>query len=53
MLNTFWADEAGLATVEYALLLAFIVVVAVTAWSTLGSSVNAVISDVGSDLFGN
>jgi Flp pilus assembly pilin Flp len=53
MLNTFWADEAGLASVEYALLLAFIVVVAITAWSTLGESVNTVISDVGSDLFGN
>jgi Flp pilus assembly pilin Flp len=53
MLNMFWADEAGLASVEYALLLAFIVVVAITAWSTLGESVNTVISDVGSDLFGN
>ena len=51
MLEKFWADEAGLVSVEYALLLALIVVVAVTAWSTLGSSVNAVIADVGSDLF--
>ena len=53
MLKNFWADEAGLASVEYALLLALIAVVAVTAWTTLGSSVNAVISDVGSDLFGD
>ena len=53
MLKKCWADEAGLATVEYALLLAFIVVVAVTAWSTLGSSVNAVLTDVGSDFLSN
>jgi|LSQX01.1.fsa_nt_gb Flp pilus assembly pilin Flp len=32
-----WRDEEGLATVEYALLLALIVALAVAAWSTFGS----------------
>lgn len=32
-----WRDEEGLATVEYALLLALIVVLAIAAWSTFGS----------------
>lgn len=43
---TYWRDEDGLTTVEYALLLALIVVVAITAWTALGSSVNATVTDV-------
>jgi pilus assembly protein Flp/PilA len=47
MLN-YWRDEEGLTTVEYALLLALIVVVAITAWTALGSKVNTTVTDVDS-----
>jgi pilus assembly protein Flp/PilA len=43
---SYWRDEDGLTTVEYALLLALIVVVAITAWTALGSSVNTTVTDV-------
>ena len=39
LLKRLWRDEDGLTTVEYALLLVLIVVVAVTAWQTLGTTV--------------
>jgi Flp pilus assembly pilin Flp len=45
-LKRLWSDEDGLTTVEYALLLVLIVVVAVTAWTTLGSNVNKAVSSV-------
>ncbi|MFP3902866.1 MAG: Flp family type IVb pilin [Armatimonadota bacterium] len=38
-LKAYWKDEEGLTTVEYALLLALIVVVAITAWTQLGGTV--------------
>jgi Flp pilus assembly pilin Flp len=47
MLN-YWKDEDGLTTVEYALLLALIVVVAITAWTALGAGVNTTVTDVDS-----
>ena len=34
-----WKDEEGLTTVEYALLLALVVVAGLLAWGNLGSSV--------------
>lgn len=38
-----WKDEEGLTTVEYALLLALVVVAGIAAWQGLGSTVeNAV-----------
>ncbi|HCA48528.1 MAG TPA: Flp family type IVb pilin [Armatimonadetes bacterium] len=40
-----WKDEAGLATVEYALLLALVVVAGITAWSTLGATLRNVVMD--------
>jgi pilus assembly protein Flp/PilA len=46
MLKKFWSDEDGLTTVEYALLLALIVVVAITAWTALGTGVNSTVDDV-------
>ena len=52
MLTGYWQDERGLATVEYALLLALIVAVALTAWTTLGSKVNSVISEAGTSISG-
>ncbi|MGD9520177.1 MAG: Flp family type IVb pilin [Armatimonadota bacterium] len=43
MLRKFWADEEGLTTVEYALLLALLVVAALGVWATFGGTVrNAV-----------
>ena len=40
-----WMDEEGLTTVEYALLLALVVVAGITAWSTLGGTVENTVSD--------
>lgn len=40
-----WADEAGITTVEYALLLAFVSVVAIGAWQELGQRVSATIGE--------
>lgn len=42
----YWKDEEGLTTVEYALLLALIVVVAITTWTALGTSVNETAEEV-------
>jgi len=39
-----------LTTVEYALLLALIVVVAITAWTALGTSVNSTVTSVGNEI---
>jgi len=45
MLKTLYHDEEGLTTVEYALLLALLVVAAITVWTTFGGKVrNAVTS---------
>ena len=40
-MKKFWMDEDGLTTVEYALLLALIVVVGAAAWTTLGGTVKS------------
>ena len=45
-----WKDEEGLTTVEYALLLALVVVAAITAWTSLGQNVNATVLDANDDL---
>jgi Flp pilus assembly pilin Flp len=49
-LKRLWNDEDGLTTVEYALLLVLIVVVAVTAWTTLGTNVKNKVNDVANTL---
>lgn len=49
-LKAYWMDEEGLTTVEYALLLALVVVVAITAWSTLGSNVTNMASDAANSI---
>jgi Flp pilus assembly pilin Flp len=36
-----WAEQEGLTTVEYAVLLALIVVAAIAAWTTFGQTVQA------------
>ena len=50
-----WADEAGMTTVEYALLLALLIVAGLLAWEGLGEQVQTTvkssvdtIADVGS-----
>lgn len=45
-----WQDEAGLAAVEYALLLALVVLVALTAFVTLGNRMGSSVGTTASDL---
>jgi Flp pilus assembly pilin Flp len=44
MLSRIWKDEEGLTTVEYALLLALLVVAAITVWTTFGGTVRSAVS---------
>jgi pilus assembly protein Flp/PilA len=50
--NRFWHNEDGPTAVEYAVMLALIIVVCVAAITTVGSSANAVFNNVGSQLGG-
>jgi len=43
-IKSVWADEEGLTTVEYALLLALLVVAAVAVWTTFGRQVKSSVS---------
>jgi pilus assembly protein Flp/PilA len=47
LLKSFWKDEEGLTTVEYALLLALLVVAAITVWSAFGTSIRSAVSTSG------
>lgn len=38
LLRDLWSDEAGMTTVEYALLLALITIASIGAWSSLGGT---------------
>ena len=38
-MKKFWSDEEGLTTVEYALLLALLVVAALATWTTFGTTI--------------
>jgi len=40
-----WKDEEGLTTVEYALLLALVVVAGISAWQGLGTTVQNTVTD--------
>jgi pilus assembly protein Flp/PilA len=40
-----WRDEEGLTTVEYALLLALVVVAGIAAWQGLGNTVENTVQD--------
>jgi pilus assembly protein Flp/PilA len=51
-LASFWKDESGPTAVEYAVMLALIIVVCVTAITTLGSNANNAFSYVGSQIGG-
>ena len=44
MIKTLWTDEEGLTTVEYALLLALLVVAAVGVWSAFGTKLQSAVS---------
>jgi pilus assembly protein Flp/PilA len=46
LLRAMWKDEDGLTSVEYALLLVLVVIVAITAWTTLGGNVNSKVTNV-------
>ncbi len=46
MLARLWKDEEGLTSVEYALLLVLVVIVAITAWQTLGNRVTNKVGEV-------
>ena len=43
-MHELWKDEAGLTTVEYALLLALVVVAGITAWQGLGTKVGTAVN---------
>jgi Flp pilus assembly pilin Flp len=51
-LKKLYSDEAGLSTVEYALLLVLIVIAGVTAWQALGGKVSSQVGNVTSTLNG-
>lgn len=46
MARKLWKDESGVSTVEYALLLAVLVVGAGAAWTALSNAIGAAITDV-------
>ena len=50
MFKQLWRDEAGLTTVEYALLLSLVAIAAIGAWTTLGSRVSGTVSNATSSL---
>jgi Flp pilus assembly pilin Flp len=47
-----WTDEEGLTTVEYALLLALLVVAAITVWTTFGHTIQAKVATAGNSING-
>ena len=49
-IRKFFSEEEGLTSVEYALLLALIVVVALVTWGTLGNKVNNTVGSVNNKL---
>ena len=44
-IRKFWADEEGLTTVEYALLLALLVVAALATWAAFGNTVKNTVAN--------
>jgi Flp pilus assembly pilin Flp len=47
-----WTDEEGLTTVEYALLLALLVVAALVVWQTFGLTIRAKVASAGNSING-
>jgi Flp pilus assembly pilin Flp len=50
VLSKFWGDEEGLTTVEYALLLALLVVAALATWAAFGNTVKGTIANADSSI---
>ena len=50
MIRKFWADEEGLTTVEYALLLALLVVAALATWAAFGNTVKNTVANAQSKI---
>ena len=50
MIRKLWSEEDGLATVEYALLLALVAIAAIPAWTTLGQRVSRTVTNATSSL---
>lgn len=51
-MKALWKDEEGLTTVEYALLLALVVVAGIAAWQGLGSTVENTVTASSSTIAG-
>jgi Flp pilus assembly pilin Flp len=52
MFSRLWEDEAGLTTVEYALLLALLVVAALATWTTFGGTIRNKVTAAGGAING-
>lgn len=52
MLRKFWKDEEGLTTVEYALLLALLVVAAIVVWSAFGKIIRNTVAQSSAQISG-
>jgi len=50
MVKGLWKDEDGLTTVEYALLLALLVVAAIGVWTGFGAKVRTAVTNSGTEL---
>jgi Flp pilus assembly pilin Flp len=48
-LMSFWKDEDGLTSVEYALLLALVAIAAIGAWQLLGTKIEEKVNDTATD----
>jgi len=51
-IKSIWTDEEGLTTVEYALLLALLVVAALTVWTTFGGIIRNKVAASGNSING-
>jgi Flp pilus assembly pilin Flp len=51
-LSRLWSDQEGLVTVEYALLLALMVVAALSTWTTFGAVVRTKVATAGNAING-
>ena len=52
MFKRLWTEEEGLATVEYALLLALRGVAALVSWTTFGATIRNMVADSGNSING-
>jgi len=53
MARKLWQDESGVSTVEYALLLAVLVVGTVSAWTGLREAISSTITDIANTISGS